>query len=149
MVGGSLCWWRDEQVPCKSCNLPCWETGTEADSLFVSPLKRVLVLSGPAGSAKTATLRVLSREMGIDIVEYKTSEGDSGEYHKWRLLDNSGYRSSNRSFVGLCVNLQREFLESVSVLLGESYRLNIASVRSPDSRQQDSHSKSKYKQIRG
>jgi cell cycle checkpoint protein len=34
-------------------------------------LQRLLVLTGPAGSAKTTTLRVLAREMDFDIVEYK------------------------------------------------------------------------------
>lgn len=33
--------------------------------------QRLLILTGPAGSAKTATLRVLAREMDFDIVEYK------------------------------------------------------------------------------
>ncbi|KAF8483310.1 Rad17-domain-containing protein [Russula ochroleuca] len=33
--------------------------------------RRLLVLTGPAGSAKTTTLRVLAREMDFDIVEYK------------------------------------------------------------------------------
>jgi MoxR-like ATPase len=33
--------------------------------------QRLLVLTGPAGSAKTTTLRVLAREMDFDIVEYK------------------------------------------------------------------------------
>ena len=34
-------------------------------------MQRLLILTGPAGSAKTATLRVLAREMDFDIVEYK------------------------------------------------------------------------------
>jgi cell cycle checkpoint protein len=34
-------------------------------------LKRLLILTGPVGSAKTATLRVLAREMDFEIVEYK------------------------------------------------------------------------------
>ena len=34
-------------------------------------LQRLLVLSGPAGSAKTTTLRVLAREMDFEIMEYK------------------------------------------------------------------------------
>lgn len=33
--------------------------------------QRLIILTGPAGSAKTATLRVLAREMDFDIVEYK------------------------------------------------------------------------------
>ncbi|KAH9996697.1 Rad17 cell cycle checkpoint protein-domain-containing protein [Russula compacta] len=35
--------------------------------------RRLLILTGPAGSAKTATLRMLAREMGFVIVEYKDS----------------------------------------------------------------------------
>jgi cell cycle checkpoint protein len=34
-------------------------------------LQRLLVLTGPAGAAKTTTLRVLAREMEFEIVEYK------------------------------------------------------------------------------
>jgi Rad17 cell cycle checkpoint protein len=34
-------------------------------------MQRLLILTGPAGSGKTATLRVLAREMDFDIVEYK------------------------------------------------------------------------------
>jgi hypothetical protein len=37
-----------------------------------------MVLSGPAGSAKTATVRVLAKEMGIELVEYRNSDGDGG-----------------------------------------------------------------------
>ncbi|KAG1862051.1 Rad17 cell cycle checkpoint protein-domain-containing protein [Suillus subalutaceus] len=35
--------------------------------------RRILVLSGPAGTAKTTTLRVLAREMGFEIVEWRNS----------------------------------------------------------------------------
>jgi hypothetical protein len=34
-------------------------------------LQRLLILTGPAGSAKTTTLRVLAREMDFEIMEYK------------------------------------------------------------------------------
>jgi cell cycle checkpoint protein len=34
-------------------------------------MQRLLILTGPAGSAKTTTLRVLGREMDFEIVEYK------------------------------------------------------------------------------
>ncbi|EPQ51476.1 hypothetical protein GLOTRDRAFT_48731, partial [Gloeophyllum trabeum ATCC 11539] len=39
--------------------------------------RRLLVLSGPAGAAKTATMRVLSREIGFEILEWQNavSEG--------------------------------------------------------------------------
>lgn len=42
-----------------------WLDGDDATT------QRLLVLTGPAGSAKTTTLRVLAREMDFDIVEYK------------------------------------------------------------------------------
>jgi cell cycle checkpoint protein len=35
--------------------------------------QRLLILSGPAGSAKTATMRVLAREMDFEITEYKNN----------------------------------------------------------------------------
>ncbi|KAK9448342.1 Rad17 cell cycle checkpoint protein-domain-containing protein [Limtongia smithiae] len=35
--------------------------------------QRVLVMTGPAGSCKTATLSVLSRELGFDIIEWTNS----------------------------------------------------------------------------
>lgn len=35
--------------------------------------RRILVLTGPAGTAKTATIRVLAREMGFEIVEWRNS----------------------------------------------------------------------------
>lgn len=37
-----------------------------------SERRRLLILTGPAGSGKTATLRVLAQEMGFEIIEYKT-----------------------------------------------------------------------------
>ncbi|GAA5870623.1 hypothetical protein JCM1840_004819 [Sporobolomyces johnsonii] len=37
----------------------------------IAKYRRVLVLSGPAGAGKTACLRVLAKEMGIEIVEWK------------------------------------------------------------------------------
>ncbi|KAF4571431.1 Cell cycle checkpoint protein rad17 [Pleurotus pulmonarius] len=38
--------------------------------------RKILALSGPAGAAKTATLRVLSREMGFSITEWRSSFED-------------------------------------------------------------------------
>ncbi|KAI0764825.1 P-loop containing nucleoside triphosphate hydrolase protein [Fomes fomentarius] len=38
--------------------------------------RRVLVLTGPAGTAKTATVRVLSRELGFEIVEWRNTMDD-------------------------------------------------------------------------
>ena len=39
--------------------------------IYDAIMQRLLILTGPAGSAKTTTLRVLAREMDFDIVEYK------------------------------------------------------------------------------
>ncbi|KAH8823535.1 Rad17 cell cycle checkpoint protein-domain-containing protein [Flagelloscypha sp. PMI_526] len=39
--------------------------------------RRVLALTGPAGSGKTATLEVLSREMNFDILEWKSSTAET------------------------------------------------------------------------
>ncbi|KAI0301597.1 Rad17 cell cycle checkpoint protein-domain-containing protein [Multifurca ochricompacta] len=39
----------------------------------LSKHRRLLILSGPAGSGKTATLRVLAREMDFEIAEYKNN----------------------------------------------------------------------------
>ncbi|PSR78076.1 hypothetical protein PHLCEN_2v7593 [Hermanssonia centrifuga] len=38
--------------------------------------RRILALTGPAGTAKTATVRVLSRELGFDILEWRNSVDD-------------------------------------------------------------------------
>lgn len=40
--------------------------------------RRVLVLSGPAGAGKTATVKALANEMGAEIVEWK--EGTNVDY---------------------------------------------------------------------
>ncbi|KAF8880655.1 Rad17 cell cycle checkpoint protein-domain-containing protein [Infundibulicybe gibba] len=37
---------------------------------------RILALTGPAGTAKTATIRVLSREMGFEILEWRSAVGE-------------------------------------------------------------------------
>ncbi|KAH9923879.1 Rad17 cell cycle checkpoint protein-domain-containing protein, partial [Fomitopsis serialis] len=39
----------------------------------LSKYRRILALTGPAGTGKTATLRVLSRELGFEIVEWRNS----------------------------------------------------------------------------
>ncbi|KIY50228.1 P-loop containing nucleoside triphosphate hydrolase protein, partial [Fistulina hepatica ATCC 64428] len=47
--------------------------------------RRILVLTGPAGTGKTATLRVLSREMNFDITEWRNAPADDfiDQGHNW------------------------------------------------------------------
>ena len=39
--------------------------------------QRILVLTGPAGTAKTATVRVLAQELGFELLEWRNSIGDT------------------------------------------------------------------------
>lgn len=39
--------------------------------------RRILVLTGPAGTAKTTTIRVLAREMGFEILEWRNAMDES------------------------------------------------------------------------
>ncbi|KAH7887075.1 Rad17 cell cycle checkpoint protein-domain-containing protein [Phlebopus sp. FC_14] len=43
--------------------------------------RRILALTGPAGTAKTAALRVLSREMGFEILEWRNSMSERSPYY--------------------------------------------------------------------
>lgn len=45
----------------------------EAYNSKLAKYRRLLVMSGPTGAAKTATLRVLAKELDIDILEYRNS----------------------------------------------------------------------------
>ena len=35
--------------------------------------QRILALTGPTGSGKTATVKVLARELGFELIEWKNS----------------------------------------------------------------------------
>ncbi|GLB41209.1 putative rad17 cell cycle checkpoint protein [Lyophyllum shimeji] len=39
--------------------------------------RRILALTGPAGTAKTTTIRVLAREMGFEIMEWRNAVGEN------------------------------------------------------------------------
>ncbi|KAG6918805.1 hypothetical protein DXG01_011557 [Tephrocybe rancida] len=54
--------------------------------------RRILALTGPAGTAKTTTVRVLAREMGFDIMEWKNAVGES---NKSMFADDSNDTSSS------------------------------------------------------
>lgn len=45
----------------------------EAYNKKLAKHRRLLVLSGPAGAAKTATLKILAQEQEIEILEYRNS----------------------------------------------------------------------------
>ena len=45
----------------------------EAYNPKLAKYRRLLVLSGPAGAAKTATLRLLAEEHGVDVVEFRNT----------------------------------------------------------------------------
>ncbi|KAL0563836.1 RFC checkpoint protein Rad17 [Marasmius crinis-equi] len=58
--------------------------------------RRVLVLTGPAGTAKTSTVKVLSREMDFEILEWKTAMNDPLENG---FDDGLTYASSSRTTI--------------------------------------------------
>lgn len=47
--------------------------------------KRILTMTGPAGTGKTSTLRVLAREMDFEIVEWKNSIGEASTSYSMSL----------------------------------------------------------------
>ncbi|ESK91582.1 hypothetical protein Moror_2500 [Moniliophthora roreri MCA 2997] len=54
--------------------------------------RKILVLSGPAGTAKTSTIRVLSNEMGFELLEWRNSMNESSS----RNIDSEFLAQSNR-----------------------------------------------------
>ncbi|KAH9475883.1 Cell cycle checkpoint protein RAD17 [Psilocybe cubensis] len=42
--------------------------------------RRILVLTGPSGTGKTATVRVLAKEMGFEIMEWKNTIGEAQNF---------------------------------------------------------------------
>ncbi|KAG6820461.1 hypothetical protein H0H93_000215 [Arthromyces matolae] len=60
--------------------------------------QRVLALTGPAGAGKTSTIRVLAREMGFDIMEWKNVVGDNLDSSLFDM--NEGTSSGRYAFDG-------------------------------------------------
>jgi cell cycle checkpoint protein len=48
------------------------------DMLDGTSRKRILVLTGPAGAGKTATINVLAKEMGVEILEWRNPSSSPG-----------------------------------------------------------------------
>jgi ABC-type hemin transport system ATPase subunit len=48
------------------------------DSDLIPPhlCQRILAMTGPAGTGKTSTLKVLSQEMGFEILEWRNAIGE-------------------------------------------------------------------------
>ncbi|KAJ7510273.1 Rad17 cell cycle checkpoint protein-domain-containing protein [Mycena galericulata] len=55
--------------------------------------RRILALTGPAGTAKTATIRVLARELDFEILEWRNAMGEAAPSH-FGVLDASSFRST-------------------------------------------------------
>jgi len=58
-------------------------------------IQRILALTGPAGAGKTATLRVLAKELNLEIVEWRNATEDTPiEGESW-----------GQSFESACISL--------------------------------------------
>ncbi|KAJ6460973.1 Rad17 cell cycle checkpoint protein-domain-containing protein [Mycena sanguinolenta] len=53
--------------------------------------RRILALTGPAGTAKTATIRVLARELDCELLEWRNAMAESTS----NVFDDDGYQSSD------------------------------------------------------
>ena len=63
--------------------------------------QRILVLTGPAGTAKTATIRILSEELGFDILEWRNTmdEQFSRSDGDWNGVEYEGLVDKFRTFL--------------------------------------------------
>lgn len=76
-------------------------------SCFPRLTQRLLVLTGPAGSGKTTTLRVLTRELGFEILEWRnplavasTPTGRRARFGEFSTRQNPGYSMQRRRRCG-------------------------------------------------
>ncbi|KAH9855575.1 Rad17-domain-containing protein [Lenzites betulinus] len=66
--------------------------------------RRILVLTGPAGTAKTAAIRVLSKELGYEIIEWRNSMDeqfalDRDSTSGWGSVDYEGLSEKFQAFL--------------------------------------------------
>ncbi|PIL27277.1 hypothetical protein GSI_10424 [Ganoderma sinense ZZ0214-1] len=64
--------------------------------------RRILVLTGPAGTAKTAAMQILSREIGFDILEWRNTMAEqfSRSEGEWNGIEYEGSADKFRTFLG-------------------------------------------------
>ncbi len=65
--------------------------------------KRILLLTGRAGTGKTSTIRVLAQEMEFDILEWKSSAGGTVNMPSNRRKANHHFISHEISFSCVCI----------------------------------------------
>ncbi|RPD65187.1 P-loop containing nucleoside triphosphate hydrolase protein [Lentinus tigrinus ALCF2SS1-7] len=63
--------------------------------------RRILVLTGPAGTAKTATIRILSAELGCEILEWRNAMDDQFTTNEddWGSKEHEGLAEKFRTFL--------------------------------------------------
>ncbi|KAJ3772800.1 Rad17 cell cycle checkpoint protein-domain-containing protein [Lentinula raphanica] len=69
--------------------------------------RRLLVLTGPAGTAKSSTIRVLSNEMGFEILDWKSPAGDAFANADLDGISSDPWVSDETSFTKFRLFLER------------------------------------------
>lgn len=77
LASRSIRGWSIRETAKVSCTCLPLEVAT-VEHIHPSNPQRILALTGPAGTAKTSTLRVLSRELDFEILEWRNSMSERG-----------------------------------------------------------------------
>ena len=98
-------------------------------------LQRILVLTGPAGTAKTATVRVLSAELGYDILEWRNTMDERffRAEDGWEGVEYEGLSEKFRSFLHRASSCRSIFANSASALNDSQSTQSSRSSRAPPS----------------
>ncbi|KAI0646066.1 Rad17-domain-containing protein [Trametes meyenii] len=82
--------------------------------------RRILVLTGPAGTAKTATIRILSKELGYEILEWRNSMDEHFSYDShstsasWASVEYEGLSDKFQAFLTRASTCRPIFSQSSS-----------------------------------